>query len=127
MDENRLKGQKLPILFIVPQLIRAGAETQVLNLANLLNCGRFEKHLFTYLNKNDQYDRLNRNEVTFYNHIRQNKYDINVIKTVSNIIDQKRNRDHSLYHAAFFAGRLVSSTICKKKTKNHCSHSHYSK
>ena len=89
VDKSRLKEQKIPILFIVPNLARAGAETQVLNLANLLNCGRFEKHLFTYLSKMDQYDRINRNEVTFYNHIRKNRYDINVIKTVSNIIDQK--------------------------------------
>jgi hypothetical protein len=41
------------ILFVVPALRRAGAESQLLNLVNGLQSEKFEKHVVSYLPGDD--------------------------------------------------------------------------
>lgn len=78
------------ILFVLPSLRRGGAEVQLVDLVNSLNPVKFEKYLFTFEKALDQLDRLNREDVTFYNQIRRGKFDISVARSISEIIDEKK-------------------------------------
>jgi glycosyltransferase involved in cell wall biosynthesis len=48
----------MPALFLTPDLRRAGAETQAVDLVNGIDPGRFAKTLFTFGNNRDQADRI---------------------------------------------------------------------
>lgn len=87
--KSEVKNNRIPILFIVPSLCRAGAETQVVNLANLIDSTKFTKYLFTYMQNMEQYSRLNLKEITFLTQPRRNKFDIGVIRSVTKIIDER--------------------------------------
>jgi glycosyltransferase involved in cell wall biosynthesis len=88
MKKNCQKNKK-KVLFIVASLIRAGAEIQLVNLINSLENKKFDKHLFTYHKRIDQYNRLDLNNIKFYNQPRKYKFDFTVIKSISEIIKKK--------------------------------------
>lgn len=77
-------------LFIVPSLIRAGAETQLVDLVNGLSNQQFEKHLFTFENNLDQKERLDLDNITLYNQPRRFKFDLAPVKRIAQIIDHKK-------------------------------------
>ena len=63
------------VLFIIPSLKRAGAETQVVDLANGLDPRRFTKYLFAFENNLDQLNRLDQENIHFHYRLRRNKLD----------------------------------------------------
>jgi glycosyltransferase involved in cell wall biosynthesis len=48
MCQNIVINKKRRVLFIVPSLVRAGAETQLVNLINGIDSNKFEKHLISF-------------------------------------------------------------------------------
>ena len=79
------------ILFIVPSLRRAGAETQIIDLVNTLDASLFNKHLLAFESDLSQLDRVDAANVNFHHVLRRYKYDIGFIKHIAKIID-----DHSI-------------------------------
>lgn len=104
---------KIKVLFIVHNLARGGAETQVVDLINSMDDARFNKYLFTFLSGMDQYERLNLNSITFYTLERKNKFDVTVIRKIADIIQREKidiihcTIQYSLLMA--FTARLISA------------------
>ncbi|TCV83440.1 glycosyltransferase family 4 protein [Sulfurirhabdus autotrophica] len=78
------------ILFVLPSLLRAGAETQVIDLVNSLDSTKFKKYLLTFEANLDQYDRIDHDHVKFIHHPRRYKFDFGVIREIARIIDEER-------------------------------------
>jgi glycosyltransferase involved in cell wall biosynthesis len=83
---GKSERRKLRVLFLLPSLMRAGAETQVVNLLNSLDTSGFEPYLLTFGPELDLLDRLNRKRVRFYNYPRKSKFDLTVIKSIADVI-----------------------------------------
>jgi len=90
MIKEHHQSGKVRVLFIVASLIRAGAETQVINLVNSLNSNRFEKFLFTYHHRIDQYNRIDHENIRFYNRPRRRKLDFSVVRSIARILDNEK-------------------------------------
>jgi glycosyltransferase involved in cell wall biosynthesis len=75
------------ILFVVPSLRRAGAETQVIDLANALDSDRFEKHLACFEAGLDQVDRVDQHSVTLHRLARHRKLDLSLAARIAELID----------------------------------------
>lgn len=73
-------------LIVVPSLMRAGAETQAVDLANGLSGRGFEVHLCTFERHLDQRHRL-ADAVTFHNLQRRRKYDFALVAALAELID----------------------------------------
>lgn len=110
---SMLKTYETRVLFIVPSLKMAGAETQVVNLVNSIATPRISKYVFTFLPDLDQLDRLDLQSSVFYHEARRNKFDLSIIGTIAKII--KKNRIHivhcTIQYSLFLAylARLLSS------------------
>jgi glycosyltransferase involved in cell wall biosynthesis len=87
--EKKYKLNKKRVLFIVASLMRAGAEIQVVNLINSLDNNKFDKYLFTFHKRIDQYNRLDLKNIKFYNQPRKSKFDFTLIKSISYIITKE--------------------------------------
>ena len=101
--------RKINLLFIVPSLIRAGAETGVVNLLNGLDNTIFRKYLFTFQKALDQYDRLDHNYVHFFNQCRRYKFDPAPVLRIAGLIDTEGYRCDSLYTPVFSIAWLVGA------------------
>lgn len=102
-----ISDRKKRILFIVPSLDRAGAETQVVNLANGLNGQVFEKHLLCFEKKMDLKENINIDTVNFYHIQRARKYDIALAKKIGALIDERKiDLVHCSLQIALFMGWL---------------------
>ena len=82
-----INNHKTRILFIVPSLCRAGAETQVVNLVNGLDDQLFEKHLLCFEMDLALKPRIN-NTVNFHHIQRTSKYDISLGKKAGLLINK---------------------------------------
>ncbi len=80
---------RLKTLFLVPSLRRAGAQTQVVDLVNGLDSRRFEKHLFTFHTVLELLERIDREQVVFYNHPRSHKFDLGPVQEIARLIDHQ--------------------------------------
>jgi len=76
------------ILFIVPTLRRAGAECQVVSLANNLSPELFNKYLFYYAPGSNLRDDLDPQQVTIFEKQKKNKLDTSVGREIGRIIDE---------------------------------------
>jgi glycosyltransferase involved in cell wall biosynthesis len=96
------------ILVVVPSLIRAGAETQAVDLANGLSSRGHAVHMCTFDRPLDQRQRLS-DDVRFHHFVRQAKYDRNLIASLARIIDEERIEavQGVLQFAAFMAWRAT--------------------
>lgn len=98
---------RVRVLFVVPSLIRAGAETQVVDLINKLDGTRFEKHLFTFEAQLDQLDRLQ--EVTHHQCERRCKLDFEPVRALTRLIDElKIDVVHCTLQFAMLVGWLAA-------------------
>jgi glycosyltransferase involved in cell wall biosynthesis len=79
---------RIPVLFIVPSLRRAGAETQIVDLVNGLDPETFQIHLLAFQPYLDQLDRVNQDHVTFHHVQRKGKLDWSIVRKVAELIDQ---------------------------------------
>ncbi|HBH48055.1 MAG TPA: hypothetical protein DDX98_05415 [Bacteroidales bacterium] len=102
-----MTNKKIKILFIVPSLVRAGAETQIINLINSLSHFFFEPYLLCYLNDLEQLKRLNQNFVTFTHCQRHGKIGFNVISKIIEIINKEKiDIVHCTMQNSLFFGKL---------------------
>ncbi len=76
------------ILFVVPQLFRAGAETQLVVLVNRLSAETFDKHLLSYRAGDDLKDDINAEEVTLHLMQRESRLDFDVVRGIGRLIDE---------------------------------------
>lgn len=76
------------VLFIVPSLKRAGAETQIVDLVNALDGEKIERHLLSFDPDLSQLNRVRQDEVNFHHVVRRSKYDTSYIQPISKIIDE---------------------------------------
>jgi glycosyltransferase involved in cell wall biosynthesis len=79
---------KINVLFVVPTLRRAGAECQVVSIANHLSNSRFNKYLFYYAPGNDLLEDIDLTQVTVFEKARRGKLDVNVGRRIAQIIDE---------------------------------------
>lgn len=75
------------MLFVVPSLARAGAETQLVELVNGLNSPEFEKHLFAFEKNLDLLPRVDGRNVAFHHDLRRGKYDLRASSAIARLID----------------------------------------
>jgi glycosyltransferase involved in cell wall biosynthesis len=95
------------VLFVLPSLVRAGAETQVVDLVNALDPARFEKHLLTFESNLDLLVRIDLTQIKFYHCPRKSRFDLDVARQVANIIDnEKIDLVHCSLQIALFMGWL---------------------
>ena len=78
------------MLFIVPTLRRAGAETQVIDLVNGLSNEVFDKSLLSFGANVDQLDRVDAENVEFFHVPQQSKFDFSIVRGIAQVIDRKR-------------------------------------
>lgn len=79
----------IKVLFIVPSLRRAGAETQVVDLVNSLHDPEIQCQLLSFQSDLSQRDRVS-DTVRFYHVPRRSKYDLSYIKGIAGIIDSEK-------------------------------------
>lgn len=89
--DDQLKGASYPIkcLIVVPSLIRAGAETQTVDLANGLAARGHTVHLCSFESQIDQRGRVSE-DVQFHHLRRKSKYDFSMVSRLAAIIDEER-------------------------------------
>lgn len=75
------------MLFVVPSLARAGAETQLVELVNGLNGADFGKYLFAFEKNLDLLPRVDGQHVVFHHNPRRNKYDLSASRAIARLID----------------------------------------
>ena len=75
------------VLFIVPSLKRAGAETQLVALINSLDNKKFNKHLFCFESELDLKCCIDNENVDFSHKPRQYKFDFSIVNTIADIIN----------------------------------------
>jgi len=76
------------VLFIVPLLCRAGAETQLVVLVNRLSNESFDKHLLSYRPGDDLKDDIDLSEVSVHELQRKGRLDLDVARSIGRIIDE---------------------------------------
>jgi len=79
---------KRRILFLVPILHRAGAETQLVVLVNRLPVDRFEKHILSYQPGDDLKSDIDTSDVVTHQLHRRGRLDPNVGREIGRIIDE---------------------------------------
>jgi glycosyltransferase involved in cell wall biosynthesis len=79
---------KTRVLFVVPLLRRAGAETQVVTLANRLPGDRFEKYLLSYRPGDDLKDDVSLENVHLHELERRGRLDLRTARRIGGIIDE---------------------------------------
>lgn len=80
-------NQKIKVLFILPSLKRAGAETQTVDLINGLDNQRFEKHLLSFEEGLDLLNKLDKDAVEFHHFPRQAKFDWRLASRIGQLIN----------------------------------------
>ena len=83
------RNRKANILFIIPALGRAGAETQLVDLINCLGDKSFEKSLVVFDKNIDQIDRVSINRDRFFHVPRAKKADFSIINKIARVIDEQ--------------------------------------
>ena len=115
MHTGQTKRDKIKVLFIVPSLRRAGAETQVVDLLNSLDNNKFDKYLITFLKNTEQYYRVNNDKIKFYNKSRRHKLDFSIVKTIVNTIE---NEKINIVHCTLLISLLIGWLSIKLSRKN---------
>ena len=82
-----VENKRIRVLFVLPSLRRAGAETQLVNLASNLDLSSFEPHVFSFAPNLDQLDTLKKAGIPHYHHLRQSKYDFSYTRALAELID----------------------------------------
>ncbi len=88
MSEKSTNGL-LKVLCVVPSLIRAGAETQVVSLINGFDNGKIKKYLFTFESRLDQIGEVDQHKITCINVARRHKYDLKPVREMARTIDDE--------------------------------------
>jgi glycosyltransferase involved in cell wall biosynthesis len=100
-----------PVLLLVPSLVRAGAETQVISLANGLARAGVQVHLATFGENLDQHGRIDHERVQFHHLRRGGRLGLGLIGALAGLLRRHRftvvhcTLQVSLFYA--FAARLL--------------------
>jgi glycosyltransferase involved in cell wall biosynthesis len=87
---DRPRNKRIAVLFIVPSLTRAGAETQVVNLANGLDPEAFETHLLSFEQDVSQLERVDRDRVRFHHPRRTRRWiDTDLVRQIARVIEEE--------------------------------------
>jgi glycosyltransferase involved in cell wall biosynthesis len=89
-DAQREPGHRIRILFILPSLVRAGAETQTVTLLNAMSAERFSKFMFTFEAQRDLEVQIDKDNIRYFHTRRDKKFDVNVMRSVARIIDEHK-------------------------------------
>jgi len=81
--------QKANILFVIPTLRRAGAETQLVDLVNGLGDESFKKSLVVFDKNIDQIDRVSLQADQIFHVPREKKADFSIIGRIARVIDDE--------------------------------------
>lgn len=81
------ESKRLRVMFVLPSLNRAGAETQLVNLVTRLDRAHFEPHVFTFERHLHQLDKLKSANVPHHHHLRKSKYDFAYTRALAELID----------------------------------------
>ncbi len=107
-NPEKLLNKPLRIVFVLPSLLRAGAESQVVNLINNLDPALFEMHLVVFERQLDQLDRVNRKIVHFHHYLRRHRYDISPAIQLARLIDRHQiDIVHCSLQISLFVGWLA--------------------
>ena len=99
----------MKLLIVVPSLIRAGAETQAIELANGLAEMGHEVHLSSFEHQLDQRRRL-LDTVTFHHVQRRSKYDATLVVRLARIIDQE---EFDVVQGVLLFGTLIAGLAAR--------------
>lgn len=80
-------SHKIKVLFILPSLKRAGAETQTIDLVNGLSSEQFEKHLLSFESEMDLLDRIDANSVVYHHLPRNTKLDWALARKIGQLLN----------------------------------------
>ncbi len=89
MTSDKNTNGQLKLLCVVPSLIRAGAETQVVSLINGFNPEQIKKYLFTFESRLDQIGDVDQRNITCINVARRHKYDLKPVREMAKTIDDE--------------------------------------
>ena len=104
------------VLFIVPSLRRAGAETQIIDLVNSLRAPDIHVELLCFQDDLSQRDRIS-HAVRFHHVRRRGKYDLSFITGIADIIDRQ---EIDIVHGTLEFSVLVGWLACRRaKHKPH--------
>lgn len=93
------------ILFIVPSLRRAGAETQIIDLVNHVDHKRYNIHLLSFSQIQDQLERIDKSRVTYHHVLRKHKFYLGFLPAISKIIN---DNEIDLIHCTMQFSLLVA-------------------
>lgn len=98
---------KKKILFILPSLCRAGAETQTINLVNGLDSEQYEKFFLTFEKNIDQMGRIDKAQIKFFQYPRKFKFDLGPARKIATLIEQEEiDLVHCSLQISLFMGWL---------------------
>lgn len=105
--------KRVRVLFVLPSLKRAGAETQLVNLVSKLDGSLFESHVFSFEQNLDQLDILRNAGIPHHHHLRKSKYDFGYTKVLAELIDRY---DIDIVHCSLqFA--LLAGWLARRQAK----------
>jgi glycosyltransferase involved in cell wall biosynthesis len=81
---------RIRVMFVLPSLARAGAETQTVSLINGLDPRLFDKYLYVFEEQLDLLDRLDRSNVAFTQVQRRYKMDFAPARELARIIEREK-------------------------------------
>ena len=108
------RKDKLRVLFVLPSLVRAGAETQVVDLIQRFDRKQFEVFLFTFGKDLSQKSRLNEYAVVHYNSIRRHKFDFSLVRRIAQVVEQN---DIDVVHTTLQVALLYGWIGCRLSQK----------
>ncbi|WP_320041120.1 glycosyltransferase [uncultured Desulfobacter sp.] len=114
--------EKPNVLFLLPSLKRAGAETQMVDLINNINRKEFNIHVVTFLNDFSLLKRLNTKDINYQYIPRRSKFAVGYLFSLKTFIKKHNIR---LIHCTIQFSLLVAwlslaITLFKKKIKLIC-------
>lgn len=105
--------RRVRVLFVLPSLKRAGAETQLVSLVSKLDLARFEPHVFSFEKDLDQLGVLKGAGIAHHHHLRRSKYDFGYTKALAELIDRY---DIDIIHCSLqFA--LLAGWLARRQAK----------
>ena len=110
--QTKIKPTK--VLFVLPSLVRGGAEVQVVNLANGLSAHQFDTYLVTFEKHLDQKDRIDSRQVKFSHFMRKSKFDVSPAFEIARLIDK---HEIDVVHCSLQIALLIGwlSIRCSKR------------
>jgi len=96
------------VLFVLPSLLRGGAEVQTVDLLNALSPAQFEKYLVTFEKGLGQKERINTESVRFTHSQRRSRFDRSPAREIARLIDERQiDVVHCSLQIAMFMGWLA--------------------